>query len=71
MCENKGANQLRGDRLIDCTIPLFLNPKLQAPNHLLWLYIPVCVGLGQKPQRQVSLRHSSDIHANTPYNIGM
>ena len=29
------------------------NPKFQASSYLLRLYSPVCVGLGQKPQRQV------------------
>ena len=32
----------------------FLNPKFQASNHLLLLYSPICVGPGQKHQRQVS-----------------
>ena len=31
----------------------FLNPKLQASSHLLWLYSPVCVGTGRKPRRPV------------------
>ena len=29
----------------------FLNPKFHASSHLLWLYSPVCVGPGRKPQR--------------------
>ena len=28
----------------------FLNPKFQASRHLLWLYSPVCVGPGRKPE---------------------
>ena len=31
----------------------YLNPKFQASIHLLWLYRPVCVGLGRKPRRPV------------------
>ena len=27
----------------------FLNPKVQAANHLMLLYSPVCVGPGRKP----------------------
>ena len=61
ICENKDADQLRGNReadqclffrYIDSTIPLsFLNPKFQASSHLMWLYSPVCVGPGQKPPK--------------------
>ena len=29
----------------------FQNPKFQASNQLLWLYRPVCAGLGRKPRR--------------------
>ena len=31
----------------------FLNPKIQASSHILWLYSPVCVGPGRKPRRPV------------------
>ena len=50
ICENKDADQLRGNReadqrlcfcYIDSTIPLL--PKFQASSHLVWLYSPVCV----------------------------
>ena len=43
ICENKDADQLRGNReadqrlcfrYLDSTIPLFLNPKFQASSHL-------------------------------------
>ena len=60
LCENKAADQLRGNREADLrlcfrytesTIPLFLNPKFQASSHLLWLYSPVCFGPGWKPRR--------------------
>ena len=56
ICENKDADQLRGNReadqhlcfrYIDSTIPLL--PK----SYLLRLYNPVCVGPGRKPRRPV------------------
>ena len=60
ICENKGADQLRGNREADLrlcfryaesTIPLLLqNPKFQASSCLLWLNSPVCVGPGRKPK---------------------
>ena len=60
ICENKDADQLRGNRdqrlcfcYTDSTIPYFLNPKTQTSTHLLWLHSLVCVGLGRKPRRQV------------------
>ena len=56
LCENKGADQLRGNheadqrlcfRYIYSTIPLL--PKSgSASNNLLWLYNPVCVRPGLK-----------------------
>ena len=57
ICENKDADQLRGNRLcfaIRIVQSLYyLHPKFQASSHLLWLYSPVCVGPGQKPRRSV------------------
>ena len=57
--ENKGADQLRGNReadqrlcfrYSDSTIPLLLkNPKFQASSAILCLYGPVCVGPVRKP----------------------
>ena len=32
----------------------FPNPKFQASSNLLWLYSPVCVGPGRKPERWFS-----------------
>ena len=32
----------------------YLNPKFQASSHLLWLYSPVCVGPGRKPEDRFS-----------------
>ena len=56
--ENKGADQLRGNReadqrlcfrYLDSTIPLLLNPKFQASSFARSLYRPVCVRPGQNP----------------------
>ena len=62
ICENKGADQLPGNRkadqylcfrYIDSTTLFFLNLKFQACMHLVWLYSPVCVRPGRKFQRRV------------------
>ena len=62
ICENKDADQLRGNReadqrlcfrYTDSTIPLLPTFKFQASSHLLWLYRPVCIGPGRKPRRPV------------------
>ena len=37
----------------------FINPNFQASSYLLWLYSPVCVGPGQKPQRLIFSRRGS------------
>ena len=39
----------------------YLNPKFQASSHLLWLYSPVCVRPGCKPQRPVFSQRGSNI----------
>ena len=58
ICENKDADQLRGNReadqrlcfcYTDSTIPLLLNTKFKASSHLLCLYSPVCVRPVRKP----------------------
>ena len=67
ICGNKDADQLRGNREADQLLcfatrieqSFFLNPKFQASSHLLWLYSPVCVGPGQKPQRPVFSQRGS------------
>ena len=68
ICENKDADQLRGDREADqrlcfrytnSTIPLLLNPKFQASSHLLGLYSSVCVRPGRKPRRPVISKRGS------------
>ena len=63
ICENKDADQLRGNREVRSASFVFatrivqslyfLNPKFRASSHLLWLYSPVCVGPGRKPRRPV------------------
>ena len=59
ICENKDADQLRGNReadqclcfrYTDSTIPLLSS---SASSYLLWLYSLVCMGPGRKPQRPV------------------
>ena len=65
ICENKDADQLRfavTAKLITAFVfatkivqfLYFLNPKFQASSHLLWLYSPVCVRPGRKPERWFS-----------------
>ena len=62
ICENKGADQLRGIheadqclcfRYTDSTNLLLPKSTFQASSHLLWLNSLVCVGPGQKPRRPV------------------
>ena len=62
ICENKDADQLRGNREADQRLCFYtrivqslfyLNPKFQASSHLLWLYSLVCVRPGRKPRRPV------------------
>ena len=70
ICENKDADQLRGNRKADQRLCFFatriveslyfLNPKFQASSHLLWLYRPVCVGLGRNPRRPVFSQRGSN-----------
>ena len=65
ICENKDADQLRGNREADqclcfrytdstISLLLYLNTKFQASSHLLWLHSPVCLGPGRKPERWLS-----------------
>ena len=61
ICENKDADQLRGNReagqrlcfryIDNLHSPYFLNAKFQASSHFLLLYSLVCVGPGRKPER--------------------
>ena len=66
--ENKGADQLRGNREADHAFVFatrivqflfYLNPKFQASSSFLSLYRPVCVGPGRKPRRPVFSRQGS------------
>ena len=68
ICENKDADQLRGDREADQRLCFatrivqslyFLNPKFPASSHLLWLYSLVGVGPGRKPRRPVFSQRGS------------
>ena len=64
ICENKEADQLQlfATRIVQSLN--FLNPKFQASSHLLWQYIPVCVGPGRKPRRPVFSQRGSFYYAN-------
>ena len=66
ICENKDADQLRGNRkadqricfrYMDSTIPLLAKSEISS----LWLYMysPVCVEPGQKPRRLVFSQRGS------------
>ena len=68
ICENKDADQLRGNReadqrlcfrYIDSTITLLPNTKFHTSSHLLWLYSLVCVRPGRKPLRPVFSQRGS------------
>ena len=77
ICENKDADQLRGNREADQRLCFryivqslyFLNPKFQASSHLLWLYSLVCVRPGRKPEYWFShdaaqILFSEEVHVN-------
>ena len=68
ICENKEADQLRGNReadqrlcfrYIDSTIPLLFNTKFQASSHLVPLYSLVREGPGRKPRKPVFSQRGS------------
>ena len=66
ICENKGADQLRGNREADQRLcfrysVFYLNPKFQASSSFLCLYRPVCVGPVRKPHRWFS-HEAAHIH---------
>ena len=65
ICENKGADQLRGNvtaKLISAFVfairivlfLFYLNPKFQASSSFLRLYMPVCVGPVRRPHCRFS-----------------
>ena len=71
ICENKDADQLRGNReadqrlcfrYTDSTIPLLSNSEIQASSHILWLNSPVCVRPGRKPRRPVFSERGSIVN---------
>ena len=53
-CSNCTADQHLCFPYTDSTILYYLNLKFQASNQLLWLYSPVCVGPGRKPEDRFS-----------------
>ena len=67
ICENKDADQLRGNREADQRLCFryiaqslyFLNPKLQTSSNFPWLYSPVYVGPGRKAGRLVFSQRGS------------
>ena len=68
ICENKNADQLRGEREADHAFVFatrivqslyFLNTKFQASSHLVWSCSLVCVGPGRKPRRPVFSQRGS------------
>ena len=70
ICENKGADQLCGNRTTDqrlcfhytdSVIPLLPISEFQASSHLLWQYSPVCVGPGRKPRTPVFSERGSSV----------
>ena len=74
ICENKDADQLRGDREADQRLCFRYtdNSKFQASSHILWLCSPVCVIPGQKTRRPVfsqrgsfTMEGSLDVFFNT------
>ena len=72
ICENKDADQLRGNILVFAIRIVqslyYLNPKFQASSHLLWLYSLVCVGPGQRPRRPVFSQRGSYVNASIQVN---
>ena len=68
VCENKDADQLRGNReadqrlcfrYTDSTIPLLPKSEISSLySHLLWLFNPVCVEPGRKSRPVFSQRGS-------------
>ena len=66
ICENKDADQLRGNReadqrlrfrYTDSTIPLLPKSEISSLKMSSVLYSPVYVGPGRKPRKQVFSRH--------------
>ena len=83
ICENKGADQLRGyAKLISVFVfatrivqfLYFLNPKFPVSSHRLCLYSPVCVGPVQKQHcwfsHKASCIYSPSVHFCIQASIG-
>ena len=65
ICENKDADQLRGNRVFVFATRIvqslfFLNPNFQASSHLVWQYSPVYVEPGRTPRRPVFSKRGSN-----------
>ena len=65
ICENKDADQLRGNReadqhlcfrYTDSTIPLLPKSEISSPSNFVWLYSPVCVGTWSETPKTGFLR---------------
>ena len=72
ICENKDADQLRGNREADQRLCFatqivqflyFLNTKFHTSSHLMRLYSSVSVGPGRKPRRPVFSQRGSNRNA--------
>ena len=66
ICENKDEDPVTAQLISAFVFPIrivqslfFLNPKLQASSHRLWLYSLVCDGPGRKPRRPVFSQRGS------------
>ena len=79
ICENKDADQLRGNpeadqRLCFRYIPyivqslFYLNPKFQASSYLLWVYSLVCADLVGNPEDRFS-QNEAQIIADILYGM--
>ena len=80
ICENKDADQLRGNREADqrlcfrytdstSTIPLLSKSKFPVSSHLLCLYSPVCVGPVRKPHCWFSHKAALMITVAGPHSV--
>ena len=78
ICENKDADQLRGNREADQRLCFatrivqslyFLYTKFQASSHRMWLYSPVCVGPGRIPRRPVFSQRGSYFQCSIQLSI--
>ena len=61
ICENKDADQLRGNRYSDSVIPLLYKSEISTSSYFLKLHRPVCVRPSRKPRRPVFSQRGSRI----------